>query len=187
MDPNPVRKTLSQLAHEYKQDPACFDIFYETARKYINYWAKNNQDVVQNAWIRILTGLDTFDPQYPFEPWAQKIVKNSISDFYARKADSKLRAVNLPPDALPIEHICFDPNPSAEDGMLRQELLEKAEEVIRTFTPKRREVLRLKFLGYSFKEISDILDFGTPEMIKNVYFNALNRLKTELEEKGILE
>lgn len=186
-DLNKPKKTLAELAADFKKNPDSFEEFYEASKRYIRYWAKNNQDVIQNSWIRILTGLDTYDPQYPFEPWAQKIVKNTTSDFYARKADSKLKTVNLPPDAVPIENICFDTNPLPDENMVNQELISEIKEVMGTLSQKRQEVFRLKFLGYSFKEISDILDLGSPEVIKNLYFEGLSRLRSLLQEKGIIE
>jgi RNA polymerase sigma-70 factor (ECF subfamily) len=110
-------------------------------------------DVVQEAFVRVLQRHDRYDPTRPFKAWFLQIVRNLSIDHIRR------RRVQVNSEVL--EYV---PTKADFEAMERQELRQRIHEILDTLPDKYRELIRLRDVeGLGSDEIAQIInvDYGT--------------------------
>jgi RNA polymerase sigma-70 factor (ECF subfamily) len=130
---------------------------YRTSAFWVSRYVVNDDDVandvVQEAFVRVIERSDRYDPNRPFKAWFLQIVRNLSIDHLRRR-----RGVV---GSEPLEYIPVH----ADFGALeRRELAQRIQEVMATLPEKYRELIRLRDVeGYGSDEIAQIIgvDYGT--------------------------
>ncbi|WP_412067068.1 RNA polymerase sigma factor [Rubrivirga sp. IMCC43871] len=124
-------------------------------------------DLVQNALIRVLRGLDALQNPARFKAFAMKAALFELQDFYRGRYSS--REALFDPDL---------PTPGsvdAEDVALRVDL----ENAMTVLTDHARAILEMRELGYAYAEIADTLD-TTEAAVKMQVKRAFEKLRDAL-------
>jgi RNA polymerase sigma-70 factor, ECF subfamily len=141
------------------------------------------RDVVQEAFIRVWTNLDQFDPRYRFSTWLFRIAHNLAIDQLRRR-----RHVLVPLDrgeddegsALQLDPADTARSPLGDLG--NRELARAMTREIDRLAPAYRELVLLRhFAGLAYNEIAELkgLPLGT---VKNKLFRAHSVLREALRE-----
>lgn len=109
------------------------------------------EDVVQEAFLRVLRAAPTYQPTASFKTWFYRIVSNLCLDERRRRP---LRLVPLEPD-----ESLVDPAPSPGLTAEGHELQARLEQALDRLPPRQRlAVVLLRFEGLSYAEIAHSLD-----------------------------
>lgn len=108
------------------------------------------QDVVQNAFLRVVDRIEQYDRQRPFAPWFMQIVVNDA-----------IKAVQRGPRWVPFEQERVDFQgklqlwqPSPEEAITTKQLHSAVWEALRQLTPRQRAAVVMRYY----------LDMGEAEM-----------------------
>ena len=75
-------------------------------------------DVVQEAFLRVIKYMKTYDPSQPFEAWLSQIIRNVYLN--SLRLEARRRSVPLSDDTregvLPLEEVLADPAPGPEQA-----------------------------------------------------------------------
>lgn len=140
-------------------------------------------ELAQEAMIRIVSGLDSYQVNKSFKPWLRQVVVNTGMNYLRRRS----------PETLSLDHIIADGLTLGDtlaagetgDPQARVEWLEtkKALEMaVRRLPPEYRLVLILRHQeGMSYNEIADSVSIpvGT---VKTYLFRARNQLRAMLKD-----
>jgi RNA polymerase sigma-70 factor (ECF subfamily) len=129
------------------------------------------EDVVQDAWIGVLKGIDRFEGRASLKTWVFRMVANRATTRAVRERRTiPFSAVDSP--AAPVDADCFvpageawaghwatSPRPlSAHERVLAGETREQLARAIRELPPAQRAVLTLRDVeGWSSGEVCDVL------------------------------
>ena len=135
------------------------------------------EDVVQEAWLGVLKGLDSFEGRSSLRTWIFRILVNTAKTRGQRErrsvpfssvwtAEGDAPAVGpdrfLPEGERWAGHWADAPaswESVPEDRLLSQETLARVDAAIDELTPNQREVIRLRdVLGWSSEEVRNALD-----------------------------
>jgi RNA polymerase sigma-70 factor (ECF subfamily) len=158
------------------------------------------EDVVQEAWLGVLKGLDGFQGRSSLRTWIFRILVNTAKTRGQRESRSipfsSLWAAD--PEFEPaVEPERFRPagdqwpnnwldKPTSwegvpEDHLLSQETLDRIEESIDLLPPNQREVIRLRdVLGWSSEEVCDALDISATNQ-RVLLHRARSKVRAALE------
>ncbi len=134
------------------------------------------RDIAQNAFLKALEHLASFDARYPFRGWLSRIAINeSLNHLAARR----------PSDALDDQWPA--PGPGPGEVMSGLDLSRVVERALLRLKPDHRAVVLLRyFLDMSYREIGKILEL--PEKtVKSRLFTSRQILKELLASHGALE
>jgi RNA polymerase sigma-70 factor (ECF subfamily) len=140
------------------------------------------EDLAQEAMVRALTGIGSYDPTRPFAPWLFRIARNLCIDKRRRQR---------PQDELD-EGTTAAPDDGGSrfgrraDAVVQQGQLDRAlHEAMGELRPKYREIVELYHYEHlSYREIAEKL--GLPDgTVMNRLFRARRQLAELLEEKGV--
>ena len=158
--------------------------YYEPLLRYLYRMCGGHQvlaeDMVQEAFLRMMRGIKTYDSSRPFKPWLYSIATNIARNHFSR-ADTRY-ADN------PDEDSDFtDEHPLPEDTVMQHENVRQVFDALMQLPEHYRSVLVLFYYEeLPQKEIADILDIpvGT---VKSRLSNGLKRLRAMMsdEEKEI--
>ncbi len=151
-----------KLVELAKTDPDQFGILvdrYEQKLHFfgrrISYFEKEDiEDLIQEAFIKIYRGLNSFDESLKFSTWAYQITRNVVID--------AIRAKQRRPQALNLEDQdlakIFQSGADLEREVISKDDLAQVQEVIKKMPFKYQEVLILRFLEErDYEEIMDIV------------------------------
>jgi RNA polymerase sigma-70 factor (ECF subfamily) len=144
-----------------------YQAYYEKIQHYFKKRVKDEyqaEDLTQDVFIKVFLALPKTQPD-DFERWLFTIAKFTLYDFYRRK-----RYLLLVEEVEPI----FDALPAEIADTLERE------EVLRTVNqlPKKlRHPLILAIRGYSYQEISDILELPL-STVKSRIFQGRKQVKS---------
>lgn len=145
------------------------------------------KDLSQEAFIKVYQARKSFDTERPFYPWFYKILKNHCLNFIKRFMkktedlyynDTTGQERFASPDLSPIERL---------EKREREVILRLA---ISRLSDDHREIIVLKnFKGYSYKEISEILQLPIGTVMSRLYYarKMLKELVLEIERTGLPE
>jgi RNA polymerase sigma-70 factor, ECF subfamily len=126
------------------------------------------RDAVQDAALRGLQGLGTYNPLRSFKAWWFAIVRHCCIDAIRSKP---VRTVGLEAADAPAA-----PGPPVDDW---EELAAALERI----GPEHAEILRLRyFAGLSYRELADTLDIPAGTVMSRLH-HARRRLANEMEER----
>jgi RNA polymerase sigma-70 factor (ECF subfamily) len=150
------------------------------ARMYVSSRAVA-EEVVQDAWLGVLRGLDRFEGRSSLRTWVLRILVNTAKTRGRREARSVPFSSVWAPDAdaepaVELERFLADDHarwpghwatePASwgtvpESRLLASETLSKVSEAIAALPPNQREVIRLRdVLGWSSEEVRNALDLS---------------------------
>lgn len=133
------------------------------------------EDVLQNAWLRIIRNAERFDAQRPLAPWLIRIAVNTCRDHLRYERIRRLFRANPAQDST--ENDSFDvsdPRPASFSDSL------DAQTLLSVLSPKLRSVVVLKYYdGMTSEEIATVL--GIPEgTVKSRLNLALEKMRAGL-------
>lgn len=111
------------------------------------------EDLTSATFLKAIEGLDRFEYRGPgsFAAWLFRIAQNQVSDFGRQRR----RGESLPLETLPELQ---DSNVLPEQAAMRQEQRVYLHQLVRRLSPRRQEVIILKFYaGLRNREIAEIL------------------------------
>ncbi len=128
-----------------------YEHFYGYALNICYRYSKSREEAVEimnDAFLKVFTRLDRYDPAYPFKTWLRRILINSAIDYYRKHHNSPVHvqleaAAETTADEMPMPKISPD-----------EDLLP----VLRKLSPAYRIVFNLYVLeGYKHTEIAELL------------------------------
>jgi RNA polymerase sigma-70 factor (ECF subfamily) len=143
---------------------------------------------VQDALLKILSNLDSFRGESRFTTWAQKIAVHEAFDELRRKRWEDVSLDDLidryEGDVTP--SILTDPEPSPEQRVTQQRLMEMVQRLIEEELTERqrRAMLAVVFAGMPTKEVARRMDTNRNALYKLMH-DARQRLKRRMMAEGI--
>lgn len=136
-------------------------------------------DVAQDAWMRILTGLASFDPtKGTFAQWAYRIVHNSAMSYL--RSSSMRPAREITAHMLAFGTSQEAPGPGPEAVAVTRSETERVAAVINSLPTKQRDALLLtEFDGLSTRDAAAIIGI-TENALKQAKFRAVKTLRAKL-------
>jgi RNA polymerase sigma-70 factor (ECF subfamily) len=141
-------------------------------------------DLAQDAFIKVFSMLERYNPSYAFSSWLFKITSNLCID-YLRKRRIETFAMDEPisGDKGDIQRQYEAPDPDPETEYIRKEKMERLSEAIENLPPHYRIMLILRHQeNLSYEEIAESLEIplGT---VKARIHRAREMLKASLKGK----
>jgi RNA polymerase sigma-70 factor, ECF subfamily len=160
------------------------------------------EDVVQEAWLGVLNGLDGFQGRSSLRTWIFRILINTaktrgqrerrtvpFSSLWVPDADDEPA---VPPDRFQQPG---DPSPNhwvrgqpvswenvPEERLLSLEILERVRDAIETLPPNQREVIRLRDVaGWTSPEVCEVLDIS-PTNQRVLLHRARSKVRRAIEQ-----
>lgn len=123
------------------------------------------EDAVQQAALRGLERLVTYDPRRPFKSWWYTILKHCCIDLQRkRRLTVSIAAIDVT-------------DPSQSDRQAWSDLADAMD----TLPEAQQEILRLRYFGgLAYREIADVLAIPTGTVMSRLY-NARKALATAME------
>jgi len=158
MDPKQERALLKRARGDPKAFRALYDHYFPRVYAYVSYRVgrvQDSEDVVADTFLTAVDRLDTFQwrGEGSFAAWLFRIARNRVSDFYRRGQGSE--------ETIPLEDLP-DLASSAllpADAVAQKEKFAYLRRLIGTLSPRRQEVITLRFFGgLRNKEISALLE-----------------------------
>jgi RNA polymerase sigma-70 factor, ECF subfamily len=152
------------------------------------------EDVVQDAWIGVLKGIDRFEGRASLKTWVFRLVTNRATTRAARERRTvPFSAVDTPTAAVDADcfvpageawagHWATPPRPlTADERLLAGETREHLARAIRELPPAQRAVLTLRDVeGWSSTEVCDVLSL-TEANQRVLLHRARTRVRRALE------
>lgn len=146
-----------------------------------------SEEILQDAWLRILQGAGEFQRASKFTTWAYTVARNLCID-HARKASLRRHpSLDQPTagrddDGPSLGEVLADVRPAVDRTVIGKELQLRLSRAIDGLPGDQREVFLLReYSNLQFKEIADIV--GAPEnTVKSRMRYALERLQEALHD-----
>lgn len=107
------------------------------------------EDIAQESMVRLFDNVVT-GPDFGIRAWLFKTATHLVRDRY-RVGQNRLRLLSVHP-VRPSE-------PESPDSSLeRKEARERAREALDTLAPRDREILLMRYSGFSYREIAESID-----------------------------
>jgi RNA polymerase sigma-70 factor (ECF subfamily) len=139
-------------------------------------------DVVQEAFVKVLSRLETLEDAERFRPWLRNVVRSTALDSLRRRKVTGRSGQPLPgtdDESSPLP----SPDLTPDQLFAKAELREQVREVIGTLPESQREVVMLKYLeDLSYEEISQATSL-TVSTIESRLFRARKTLRALLVER----
>lgn len=139
---------------------ACKDGVYSTALAFFHGDAVTAEDVTQEVFLRVFTGIGQFHGRSGFRTWLYRIVLNSCIDERRRRRPTVAleRAESHPGGEDPVECAA------------RSELSQEVQAAVAALgAPLRAAVLLKYFGGLSYQEMAEALDCSTGTVASRLY------------------
>jgi len=140
--------------NESKAQFELYKVCYGSLMAVCNRYEKNKEDaegLLNLAFFKILTKLDKYKPQVPFEAWAKRITINTIIDEFRKKARDKHTFYDDLEINIPISTMDFNEADQKFDA-------EELENMIKQLPPVSQKVFNLYIIeGYNHREIAELL------------------------------
>lgn len=146
------------------------------------------EDLAQETFIKVLNGIDSYNPQFKFSSWIFKIANNAAID-HLRKRELETLSLDGSPHATTPDQMratalqLGDRSETPLQELEARELGSAIERAIARLRPEYRSCILLRHVeGHSYEEIARILDLplGT---VKTYIHRARNELRTYLEDR----
>lgn len=146
------------------------------------------EDFTQEALLKILDNLDTFEGRSQFTTWAHKIAVNMALTELRRKRwrDSSLESLTETEDGEYTPSFLADEAPEPENAAERREMMATISRLImEELTEKQRTGLLTAVVdGRSANEVAELLDMK-PNAVYKLLHDARLRLKDRLAREGL--
>jgi RNA polymerase sigma-70 factor (ECF subfamily) len=174
-----------------REDPRAFvhlyDAYFPRVHAYVRYRVHNFQDaedIIAEVFLKAMRGLQGFKwrNRHSFAAWLFRTAHNLVVDYYRR---NERIAIALDPKARAPEGLGRrrSREPLPEEALTQQETFQHMRDLVTTLSPRRQEVITLKFFGgLRNKEIADILDLD-----ERTVASHLSRGLQDLRDKYITQ
>jgi RNA polymerase sigma-70 factor, ECF subfamily len=168
-----------ELVHRYERP--VFSLVYRMVRD-----RELAEDLTQDTFVKVLTHVDKYRPEFKFSSWLFKIANNVAIDHLRRRTLDTVSMDGSPHagTADAVEASSFDvavPQENALDELEAREVGTAIEQAIARLRPEDRSCILLRHVeGRSYEEIAATLDLplGT---VKTYIHRARHELRKELE------
>ena len=143
------------------------------------------EDVVQDAMLKILSGLDSFEGRSKFRTWAVTVaVRTAVSQMRKRQwQDVSLESLTADSDLNP--QATVDASTSSEQTTERSEMLEKLKRLIDSeLTEKQWTAITAELRGMPLTELAEKMG-SNPNSLYKLLHDARKKLRRGLESAGI--
>lgn len=165
---------ITQLVETYQQS-----VFYVCYRMLGD--AVEAEDATQEALVKAITNLSSYDLARPFKPWVLRIASNGCID-RLRRRKNPVSLDGMGEDGAWEWQPGDSPNPEA--AYLRRERQDAVRAVLETLSPTDRMVVTLFYWeGLPYSEIHDVTGL-TVSAIKSRLFRARRAIGELLVEEG---
>lgn len=148
------------------------------------YNRETARDLSQETFVKAYTKLHTFNPQYPFRVWIQRIATHCAIDYLRRKKPEYLTLDDTTnPDRPPLSQQIRDTGRTPDTTLEQREEADMVRAAVADLDPKLKAVIILRhFRDMNYDEISECLQIplGT---VKNRIFRARNKLQQILRDR----
>lgn len=157
-----------------RADPRAFvhlyDHYFPRIHAYVCYRVRGQQDaedIIADVFLKAMRGLSGFKWRHEnsFAAWLFRIAHNLIVDYYRRRDQVESIEIALNPGASASGNgskgtaTLTSHAARPEEALTQQETFRQMQALIETLSPRRREVITLRFFGgLRNKEIADILN-----------------------------
>ncbi len=132
-----------------------YQMEFNNLMRYAIRYKTNEEDaaeIVNQAFFKVLTNLDKYNPSYSFSAWCMQILKNLIIDDFRKNQKNKAELINIDDN----EHETFDASALNDVEIALEE--NEAEKILSYLDEVERTVFNLYEIdGYSHKEIAESL------------------------------
>lgn len=113
------------------------------------------EDIVQNAFIRLVQKIHQFDNTRPFAPWSLRcVINDAIKAAGRQKRQVSLDSAELSQSIALIDSLA-DPQPGPEDQFIDAERCQEVWQAIHRLPPEQRAaIVQRYYLGYSEADMS---------------------------------
>lgn len=162
-----------------RRDPRAFvhlyDHYFPRIHAYVRYRVHGQQDaedIISEVFLKAMRRLQSFKWRHEnsFAAWLFRIAHNRIVDYYRRRGQVEI--VEIERDRIALSTGASTPDNGStgaatlmsrslrpEEALTQQETFGQMRSLIETLSPRRREVITLRFFGgLRNKEIADILE-----------------------------
>jgi RNA polymerase sigma factor (sigma-70 family) len=186
-----MQSTIDLLERFKKGDKEAVNLLVERSIPPLKRWARGRlpawarslaetQDLVQNAVLRALPHLKTFEAKHPgaLQAYLRQAVNNHIRD--------EIRKVKTRPPASELSDEQPDEGPSPLERAIGQESLERYEAALKTLREADREAIIARVeLQQSYDEIAIALGKPSADAARMAVVRALRNLLKAMSDKGI--
>lgn len=156
--------------------------------QYANVGEADIEDFVQEALLKVLSGLDSFRGESQFTTWAQKIaVHVAFTDLRRHRwRDVSLDQVTTLPQGEPGAAALLDPPARPEKQAIRREVLNTMRQVIaEELTDRQRQAfVAVRLHGMPMDEVARRMNTNRNALYK-LLFDARQRLKQRMLARGL--
>ena len=160
-------KALEELYHRHRE-PA-YGIAYRLVGS-----REDALDVIQESFIHVLRGIQTFRGQSSFRTWLYRIVTHAALDYRRWRS---LRATESLDSERALEPVDASGQRSPQETAADRDLAAAIDKALANVSEKNRAALVLFAIeGMSYKEIADVLSISVGTVMSRI-FNARQRLR----------
>ena len=144
------------------------------------------EDLLQEAFLRVIKGVDAYKRQAKFTTWLYTIARNLCVDQTRRRKHRRHASLDAPMDASEDAGTLLEVLPGGEMASDRKtvnkQLYARMQKAIAELSEEQREVFLMReFLDLSFKQIGEVV--GVPEnTVKSRMRYALEKLRLDLDD-----
>ncbi len=154
-------QAFTQLVEEYKER-----LYWQIRRMVLNH--DDADDVLQNTFIKVWTGLDSFRGDSKLSTWLYRIASNEAINFLERQK----RNVSSIDDADSGVALQLEGDPYFDGDETARQL----QEAIATLPVRQRQVFNLKYFEeMKYEEMSELLDTSVGAL-KASYHHAVKKI-----------
>lgn len=178
--------THSLLFRARQGDTAAFDAICRRYEPRLRRWAHgrlpawaregiDTDDLVQEALMRTMNRIDTFDPHHPgaLQAYVHTVLRNRITD--------AIRAARKRPAASPLEDDHEDPSPDPLREAIGRERYERYERALQRLGEDERGMIVMRFeWGFTHEEIASETGKASPDAARMAVHRALLKLGEEM-------
>ncbi len=170
MDPAEERATIERARADPRAFVPLYDHYFPRVHAYVRYRVggyQDAEDIIAEVFLRALRGLGSFRWRHEnsFAAWLFRIAHNLIVDHYRRSEwvalpDGALEGAAPTPETEAGDTMRLTSRaPRPDQALSQRETFEQMRALVATLSPRRREVISLRFFGgLRNKEIAGILD-----------------------------
>jgi RNA polymerase sigma-70 factor (ECF subfamily) len=143
--------------------------------------AEDALDVVQEAFIHVMRGIDSFRAQSTFRTWMYRIVTHAALDYRRYRAVRSSGSLDTETSAEPAA--TGPSNPAPDEEAQTRDLRIAINRALENVSEKNRAALVLYAEeGLSYKEVAEVLGISVGTVMSRI-FNARQRLKELLADE----
>ena len=170
MQPETERAYIQEARRNPRAFVHLYDHYFPRIHAYVRYRVHGQQDaedIIAEVFLKAMRRIRSFEWRHEnsFAAWLFRIAHNRIVDYYRRRGQVEIVEMALNPgesasgngskSAAALTSCALRP----EEALTQQETFQQMRSLIETLSPRRREVITLRFFGgLRNKEIAGILD-----------------------------